>query len=110
MFYYQLLKTDQSPQVITDYIITESLVAGVDPQIVLNTARNESRLNPNAIGDHGTSYGLYQLHLPAHPDISKENAENIIWSTQWTINEIRKNSCKIWTTCEDTMKSLTDDS
>jgi hypothetical protein len=27
----------------------------------------ESSGNPNALGDNGTSYGLWQIHLPAHP-------------------------------------------
>lgn len=30
----------------------------------------ESGGNPGAIGDQGTSYGLWQIHLPAHPGVS----------------------------------------
>lgn len=106
IFYYNLLSVDQSPNTITDYIVTESLVNGVDPQLILNTAKFESRLNPHAVGDHNTSFGLYQIHLPAHSEISRAQAEDIVWSTQWTINEMRKNGCRIWSTCSNTMKTL----
>ena len=35
---------------------------GVDPNLALATAIEESNLNPQAVGDGGTSFGLYQLH------------------------------------------------
>lgn len=31
----------------------------------------ESGGNPGAVGDQGTSMGLWQIHLPAHPDVSQ---------------------------------------
>lgn len=34
----------------------------------------ESGNNPDAVGDFGTSYGLSQIHLPAHPEITKAEA------------------------------------
>lgn len=37
---------------------------GVPSQYALDIAQVESGLNPNAIGDNGTSFGLYQLHTP----------------------------------------------
>ncbi len=36
---------------------------GVPPNLALAIAQNESGLNPNAVGDNGTSFGLYQLHI-----------------------------------------------
>ncbi len=35
---------------------------GVDPLTALATALAESGLNPTAVGDQGTSFGLFQLH------------------------------------------------
>lgn len=35
---------------------------GVDPRLALADAEQESGLNPSAVGDQGTSFGLYQLH------------------------------------------------
>lgn len=33
----------------------------------------ESSGNTAALGDNGTSYGLWQIHLPAHPELAGEN-------------------------------------
>ena len=35
---------------------------GVNPQLAQAIAQQESGLNPYAVGDNGTSFGLYQLH------------------------------------------------
>ncbi len=106
-FYYaQITSKNIDPTIITDYIIAESVASGVDPQMVLGIAKAESGLNPQAIGDHGTSHGLFQIHLPAHKDITKEQAEDPIFATQWSINEMKKNGCKIWSTCQETMKGM----
>lgn len=35
---------------------------GVDPNLALATAYQESKFNPTAVGDRGTSFGLFQLH------------------------------------------------
>lgn len=43
-------------------IIAQAEANGVDPRLALATAQNESGLNPTAVGDGGTSFGLYQLH------------------------------------------------
>lgn len=36
----------------------------------------ESGGNPNAVGDNGTSYGIWQIHLPAHPDVTAQCAQD----------------------------------
>lgn len=41
---------------------------GVDPAIMLSIAQQESGFNPNAIGDGGKSFGLFQIHSSSHPD------------------------------------------
>jgi hypothetical protein len=107
LFYYNaILLGDTSTTTIRDYIVTEALIAGVNPQIAIGVAERESKFNCNAVGDHGTSHGCFQIHLPAHTDITKEQAHNIIWSTQWSIEEMKKNGCKIWSTCKDVMKTI----
>ena len=45
-------------------IITQVATAdGISPALAIATAQQESGLNPNAVGDQGTSFGLYQLHI-----------------------------------------------
>lgn len=55
---------------IQQIIIEEANRAGVDPVLMLAIANQESRFNPNAVGDKnvGGSYGLFQIHRPSHPD------------------------------------------
>lgn len=43
----------------------------------------ESRYNPNAVGDNGTSFGISQIHLPAHPTVTKEQATDIEFATEF---------------------------
>lgn len=39
-------------------------ISGVPQQLIEAVARTESSLNPNAIGDNGRSWGLFQLYEP----------------------------------------------
>lgn len=43
----------------------------------------ESGFRPNAVGDNGSSFGFFQIHLPAHPDISKEQAMDPQFNLDW---------------------------
>ncbi len=100
LFYYsQIANGNTDPVLIRDYIATEALVAGVDPQMAQEIVSKESKFNCEAIGDHGTSHGCWQIHLPAHKDISKAQANDIVWSTQWSMKQLKEGNCKIWSTC-----------
>jgi hypothetical protein len=111
VFYYALINSNQvSPVNIRDYITTEALVIGVDPQIALGVAKAESGFDPENIGDNNTSFGVWQIHLPAHQEISKEQANDIIFSTTWALQEMKANGCRIWSTCKDTMKKINQNS
>src|SRR3972149_5332849 len=47
-------------------------------EITMNIAvKCESQFHPNAVGDNGNSFGLVQIYLPAHPQISKEEAMDV---------------------------------
>ncbi len=48
----------QIEQIITSVAVSLK----VDPKLAIATAEQESGLNPNAVGDNGTSFGLFQLH------------------------------------------------
>lgn len=39
-----------------------------NPSLAAAVAAAESRGNPNIVGDQGTSFGLWQIHTPAHPE------------------------------------------
>ena len=47
---------------IIEMLIHESIVLHVDPVLAVTVALLESGLDPHAIGDYMTSFGLFQLH------------------------------------------------
>lgn len=58
----------------------------------------ESDFNPEAVGDNGTSFGLAQIHRPAHPQYSLENIKDPKWAIdfmneQWEAGRERMWSC-----------------
>lgn len=46
------------------YASTTAELYGLDPQLFQDVLECESGFNPNAVGDHGTSWGIAQLHDP----------------------------------------------
>lgn len=56
----------------------------------------ESEWNPNAVGDHGTSFGLVQIHLPAHPEITKEQALDPAFSINYLKRELAAGHASQW--------------
>ena len=50
------------PSSIETVIIDSARRHGVDPYLAVAIATVESRLDPDAVGDDGTSFGLFQLH------------------------------------------------
>lgn len=42
-----------------------------DPELAASIALAESGGNARAIGDHGSSFGLWQIHSPAHPQFDR---------------------------------------
>ncbi len=59
------------------------------------TIKCESNFDPAAVGDHGESVGVAQIHLPAHLDITREQAEDPDWSVQWMAKQWNTNK-HIW--------------
>lgn len=56
----------------------------------------ESGYNPLAVGDKGKSFGLVQIHLPAHPNITKEQAFDEDFALNFIASEFSKNNKWKW--------------
>ncbi|MBD3359459.1 MAG: hypothetical protein GF365_02015 [Candidatus Buchananbacteria bacterium] len=72
----------------------------IEPELgktLIQLAHCESSLNPEAVGDNGNSYGLYQIYLKWHPDVNKKQAQDIEFATKWTANKIRQGKGDLWT-------------
>lgn len=72
---------------------------GADRAVGFVIIQNESSYNPNAIGDKNSSFGLVQIHLPAHPDVSIQQAEDIDFSLKFLAENLVEGKCAIWSTC-----------
>lgn len=57
----------------------------------------ESNYNPNAWGDGGYSRGLVQIHYPAHPTISDEQALNIEFALDFLARNLKEGKGNMWT-------------
>jgi hypothetical protein len=68
-----------------------------DTEYLFALARCESGLNPGAIGDGGSSRGLWQIHQGYHPTITDEQAHDPVWSTAWTIQKLEAGAYRLWT-------------
>jgi len=55
---------------------------------LLGMANRETKFNNLAVGDNGSSYGLFQIHRGYHPEITVEQARDIEFSTNWTLNRL----------------------
>lgn len=76
---------------------------GVSPETMDTIVRRESDYGEYEIGDYGTSFGLVQIHLPAHPDISKVEAYNPFFALNFLASELAKGHCHEWSTCPLTL-------
>lgn len=57
----------------------------------------ESSGNPNAVGDNGTSYGIVQIHLVSHENITMKQALNPEWSIDYLAKQISLGNGNAWT-------------
>lgn len=80
------------PELITEYAGLYNL----NEVVLRNTLYCESKLNPKAIGDHGASYGVAQIHLPSHPNISAEEALDPDFAIRWTAQQFSKGNQGMW--------------
>jgi hypothetical protein len=78
------------------YVVHEAQNAHVSPSLALNIISCESGWNSLAKGDLGTSWGLVQVHLPAHPNITKTEALDPYWSADYLIKELAAGKGSQW--------------
>lgn len=91
-----------NPESVEDYIHYVASREHVSVAKVLAIARCESGIRANAVGDNGKSYGVFQIHLPSHPTISKEQALNPFFNISWAIGQMKAGRWSMWT-CNRTL-------
>jgi hypothetical protein len=65
------------------YVNQKAKEIGLQWQIAYGVVRQESNWDCTPGTDGAGSYGLWQINLPAHPNISWECAHDLVCSTNW---------------------------
>lgn len=82
---------------------------GADKTVALFIVQEEDReydptiqsLYPSKTGPNGRedSWGIAQIHLPDHPNITREQAQNITFSAEFLAQNLAAGNCYLWSTC-----------
>lgn len=83
---------ENAPLIIEAYAVRY----GIPSEPIIDTLKCESGFNPVAIGDKGTSFGVAQIHLPAHPDITRDEALNPFFAIDWTAQQFKAGKQGMW--------------
>ena len=57
----------------------------------------ESQYYSQAVGDNGTSFGLVQIHAPAHPNVTLEQAFDIEFALNFLAKNLKDGKGSMWT-------------
>lgn len=96
------IQVSSAPWVVVKPLSTIGLIShysalyGVSSSTVYKVLECESKLSASAVGDHGTSFGIAQIHLPAHPEISKIEALDPYFSIEWTARQMSTGHGNMW--------------
>lgn len=74
-----------------------ALEHGISPVALKNLVKSESSWKPKAVGDKGCSYGLTQINICAHKEVTKKQALDPEWNLEWAANEIEHGRSYQWT-------------
>ncbi len=91
-----------TPQIM-QIIVSAAKENGLNSDHFLSVAQCESGLNPtiqsgyfDKKGIQERSFGLWQIDLDAHPEITLEEANNPVWSTEYASQEWKNDRYKQW--------------
>ena len=90
--------TNTAELIITAHAIKYGILA----QPLIDTLKCESDFDSNAEGDFSTttmqytSFGIAQIHLSAHQDITKEQALDPLWSIDFAARQFKLGNTHIW--------------
>ncbi len=82
---------------IEAYIDQKALETGISASKVKAVINCESAWNPRAVGDKNTSFGLSQIHLPAHPEVTIAQAEDPKFAVDFMFTEWARGNARAWT-------------
>lgn len=86
--------------VVIDMIGYYASKYGVSQRIMTSVVSCETggTFDPKQKGDHGHSLGLSQIYLPAHPDITPDQAQDPDFALEFMASNLAKGNGSLWTT------------
>ncbi len=85
---------------IFNFIVEKAIEHEVDISVAINVVECESGFDETQIGDNGQSFGIWQIYLPSHPNVTKTQAQDPYWATEWSMLRLKKTP-EIWTCYRD---------
>lgn len=74
----------------------EHFVATIQCESGFDAQTQSFVLDPDGPNGHEDSWGIVQIHLPAHPDITREQAQDAAFSLQWMAQQWRDDKAYMW--------------
>lgn len=84
------------PPTISEMITDASKKWGVSEKEMRRVINCESEFNPRAVGDGGRSHGLVQIFLPAHPHITKAQAQDPEFAITFLAKNLAAGKGRMW--------------
>lgn len=91
-----------STSTIKSYIEEEAIKKGVDPKLATSISNCESGFIPRQSdcvtkeGKREDSWGVWQINLQHNPEVTREQAMDIKWSTEWSLNKLKQGKASLW--------------
>lgn len=68
-----------------------------NPDDFIATAKCESGFDAAAVGDHNSSFGVFQIHAPAHKELTKAQMLDPWTNIDWAARQFSFHNERIWT-------------
>lgn len=91
-----------STSTVRSYVEQEAIAIGVDPNLAISIVKCESGFIPQQSqilteeGEREDSWGIWQIHLPDHPTVTREKAMDVEFSTKYSLDLIKKGEANLW--------------
>jgi len=76
---------------ILQHVMETAKRYNVPAALLYGIIARESEFKTSAVGDNGNSFGLVQIYLPAHPDITKAQALDPLFAINWAARNLSQN-------------------
>lgn len=59
--------------------------------------RGQSKIPANGPNGYEDSWGICQIHLPSHPNITRAQATDPEWCLRWSAQQFKNGKARMWT-------------